>query len=153
MATPLTYLLKFKARRVIFNLSCPPSLFRTSRGTISPIVSWTTSYGNLSCPASTGVWVVNMQRSLTVSRFIPFFRSNSRVRRLEWPSFMWYFLIWKPDASSIFTPPIPKTISCFNLYRSSPPYKKAVMSLSSAVLSSTLLSRKRIETIPPAKLW
>jgi len=56
---------------------------------------------------------------------------------------VYIFFIYKPEC---------KTISCFNLYLSSPPYKNEVISLSSGRFPSTSVSRKRMGITPPVRL-
>ena len=132
------------------------SLDNPKRGQKSLKYFSTNPIGNISFPAGTGVCVVNTvfddAISLATSKdtcfsLIVFFMS-SKFKNAECLSFIWYTVAFSPNLLNRLTPPIPSIISCLILVSWSPPYKHAVVSLSSGLFTSISESIKYNLTLP-----
>ncbi len=108
------------------------------------------SAGNSSCPAATGVWEVKTVVRATISSAA--FESSprvcisramrSRALKAECPSFKWQTRGSRPISCSARSPPMPSRISCSRRVRWSPPYNCAVMSRHSDGLSGMCASSR-----------
>ncbi len=111
--------------------------------------------GNASCPAGTGVCVVNtvvFRISASASSNDAPFSMRSRIRckttKPACPSFRWNAPGVRPSAFSARTPPMPRMISCWIRVSRSPPYRRAVSSRSHGAFSSRLVSSRYSVTRP-----
>ncbi len=111
---------------------------------------FTSSAGNSSWPAATGVWVVKTVVLGTISRAV--FRSTwwddmvkasrSRLANAQWPSFIWHTVGLIPMAVRALIPPIPRSISCARRILCPPAYNFEVISRISGGLSGRSVSRR-----------